>query len=156
MPKNEEFELLTSPDSKTQPDLCIGGFELWLYGRQFPETDDYWDGNWVDVQARCTANSAIVQAGGPILHLSELHKLMIECKQIYASLSGEAHLACMEPNLDLKIKMENTGHCELFVSITPDNLYQAHSFIFDLDQSYLPSFIQNLETILHFYPLKST
>ncbi len=50
--------------------------------------------------------------------------------------------------------MKNVGHCELTVSITPDHLYQEHSFIFDLDQSYLPPLLKSLELIMHSYPLK--
>ena len=142
-------------DGKLQnPDFCIGGLEVWIYGRQFPESDDYWDGNWLNVVARCTANSSVVQAAGSILHLSELYALMIECKQIYDTLSGEAKLECIEPNIGLKLRMANGGYCELTVSITPDNLYQEHSFIFDLDQSYLPELFNSLERILYVYPIK--
>lgn len=137
-----------------EPDLCIGGFELWIYGRQFSKADDYWDGNWLNITAQCTGDSAFVHTSGPIIHLSEVRKLLVECKQIYTSLSGNAHLKCMEPYIDLKIEMLNLGHCELQVSITPDHLYQNHLFIFDLDQSYLPSLIKNLELILASYPLK--
>ncbi len=155
MAKNKESGSITSPEKELRdPDFCIGGFELWIYGRQFPDSDDYWDGNWLDVIARCTAASSVVEAAGCILHLAELHGLMAECKQIYDTLAGEAKLECLEPNIGLKIKMKNGGHCELTVSITPDHLYQEHSFIFDLDQSYLPPLIKSLELILHSYPVK--
>lgn len=136
------------------PDFCIGGFELWVYGRQFPDLDDYWDGNWLNVIARCKADSSEVRAAGSIIHLTELYTLMVECKQIYDTLSGEAKLECMEPNIGLKIKMGNAGHCELTVAITPDNLYQEHSFVFDLDQSYLLPLFKSLEQILDTYPIR--
>jgi hypothetical protein len=153
--KDKKSELIASLERESRdPDLCIEGFELWIDGRQFPKSDDYWDGNWLNVVARCTADSSLVQAAGPILHLSELHKFLIECKQIYDALAGEAKLECMEPNIDLKIKMKNAGRCELTVSLTPDHLYQEHSCIFDLDQSYLPPLLKSLEQILQAYPLK--
>jgi len=136
------------------PDLCIENFKLWILGRQFPDSNDYWDGNWLDVAVTCTGESSSVRAGGSILHLSELQKWLTECKQIYAALSGEAHLSCMEPNMDVKIKMESRGRCKFFVSLSNDPLIEKHSFIFELDQSYLPPFIQSLETLLHSYPLK--
>lgn len=155
MINNKEPKFIDSPEKELRaPDFCIGGFELWVYGRQFPEADDYWDGNWLNVAARCATNSSVVQAVGSILHLSELHQLLVECKQIYDTLAGEAKLECMEPNIGLKLKMENAGHCELTVSITPDHLYEEHSFVFDLDQSYLPPFLESLELILHSYPVK--
>ena len=156
MNNNKESELETHSEKKLSiPDLCIGGFELWIYGRQFPHADDYLDGNWLYVKARCTADYSVVEVGGPIIHLSELQGFMVECKQIYDTLEGEAHLRTMEPNVYLKMTMKSRGRCELFVSITPNHPYQEHSFIFDdLDQSYLPPLIKNLEQILDAYPLK--
>ncbi len=139
-----------------KPDLCIGSFKLWVHGREFPESDDYWDGNWLDVAVTCTGKSSVAHAEGSILHLSELQEWLDECKQIYTSLSGEAHLNCMEPNIDVKIRMKNRGCCELLVSLAHDPLYETHSFVFDLDQSYLPPLIQNLETLLHSYPLNGS
>lgn len=155
MDENEETEMLIFPKKQLQqPDLSIGNFQLWVHGRQFPDCEDDWDANWLQATARCAEESAIVQVQGSILHLSELHQWIVECKRIYTSLSGEAHLKCMEPNLSLKITMQNRGRCELSVHITPDHLYQQHEFIFDLDQSYLLSFIKNLELLLQNYPLK--
>jgi L-fucose mutarotase/ribose pyranase (RbsD/FucU family) len=135
-------------------DLCIETFELWILGRQFPSSEDYWDGNWLDVLARCSGESSMVETGGSILHLSELQKFLNESKQMYNTLSGKAHLDCMEPNINLKIGMKNRGQCELVVSITPYHLYEKHSFIFDLDQTYLPPLISSLEFIINSYPLK--
>ena len=137
-----------------QPDIQIAGFDLWIHGRQFPECDDYCDGNWLDVTARCLADSSVVTVNGPFIHLPELHQWMNECKNISASLSGEAKLSCMEPNIALKIKMICLGNCELSVFITPDNLLQEHSFRFAIDQSYLPHLIKSLEVILNAFPLK--
>ncbi|QVL55055.1 MAG: hypothetical protein KFB95_06985 [Simkaniaceae bacterium] len=38
--------------------------------------------------------------------------------------------------------------------ITPDHLYEEYSFIFDLDQTYLPPLISSLKYIINSYPLK--
>lgn len=154
MTKLQYHETTRLPPEPTRPDLQIAGLDLWIHGRQFPDSEDYWDGNWLEITARCSCNSAFVQVRGSILHLSELHKLTSECQQIYASLSGEAHLQCMEPNLGLKITMKNLGRCELSVFITPDHLLQEHNFTFEIDQSYLSPFVKNLEFILDAYPLK--
>jgi hypothetical protein len=51
-----------SENELQNPDFCIGGLEVSIYGRQFPESDDYWDGNWLNVIACCTANSSTVSA----------------------------------------------------------------------------------------------
>jgi len=154
MNNNETSHSIDSPKESHPPDLSICSFELWIFGRQFPDADDYWDGNWLDVTAKCCGTSSIVHAHGSILHLSELQQWLVECKQVYTTLSGEAHLRCMEPNIDVKIQMKERGACELLVSLTNDHLYEQHSFCFEIDQSYLPKLIENLETVLYSYPLK--
>lgn len=151
---NENPDAILPARQSREPDFCLGGFELWIHGRSSPASEDYWDGNWLLVTARCSAHSAIIETGGSILHLSELETVLAECRKIYASLSGEARLDCLEPGIRLRIVMGNGGHCELFVSITPDHLYQDHSFTFDLDQSYLAPFIKQLERVFATYPLK--
>src|SRR5262245_58281939 len=47
-----------------EPDLKLGGFSLWVFGRQFPDANDYWDGNWLNVRARVEAPGALVEAPG--------------------------------------------------------------------------------------------
>jgi len=59
-----------------RPDLQVGGLQLWIHARQFPDSEDYWDGNWLMVTVRCCASGAEVWVKGPILHLSELHHWM--------------------------------------------------------------------------------
>ncbi|HEY4193480.1 MAG TPA: hypothetical protein VGM46_12610, partial [Mesorhizobium sp.] len=54
------------------PDIKFDIFRLWVIGRQFPNSDDYWDGNWLNVRAEVRANGAIIEVIGAILHLSEL------------------------------------------------------------------------------------
>lgn len=138
-------------------DICIGNFELWIYGREFPEADDYWDGNWLNSAARCSTASSQVGINGPFIHLTELRQWLTDLKDMYASLEGEARLKCMEPNLDLSIKVNKRGNCTMTVHITPDPLCEQHVFVFaDLDQSYLLPVIDSLEKIFKIYPLKGT
>jgi hypothetical protein len=33
-----------------EPDLKLDGFSLWVFGRQFPDANDYWDGNWLPLR----------------------------------------------------------------------------------------------------------
>src|SRR6185295_10495914 len=86
-----------------EPNLQIGGLKLWVRGRQFPSAQDYWDGNWLKVTARCDSASSTVSAAGPIVHLGELVQFLEECERLYESLSGIAKLDCMEPNLSVTL-----------------------------------------------------
>ncbi len=136
------------------PDLQISGLRLWIHGRQFPDSDDYWDGNWLNITAHCQASGANVTAGGSILHLSELHGWLKSLEKMNATLQGSASLECMEPELGVAIKAGNLGHIEMEVNITPSHLEQQHRFIFEIDQTYLPDLIEQCSSVLATFPLK--
>jgi hypothetical protein len=119
------------------PNLKLEGLQLWIHGRQFPNSQDYWDGNWLNVTAHCGGQGASVIATGAIVHLSELESWHSKIKSFRENLSCEANLECMEPNLSVSLKPASLGHIDMHVSITPDHLTQHHRFEFSIDQSYL-------------------
>jgi len=55
-----------------QPDITVGALHIWIHERQFPESEDFWDGNWGNATAHCSAEGAEVWVNGPTLHLLEL------------------------------------------------------------------------------------
>lgn len=122
------------------PDLKLEGLQIWIHGRQFPDSGDYWDGNWLRVTASCGGNGASVFATGSIIHLSELDRWLVETEELLKNLDGDAKLACMEPAL----------------SITPDHMTQRHWFQFEIDQSYLPPFVKQCQSILQAYQIKGS
>jgi len=105
-----------------EPDLRVEGLQLWIHERQFPDSKDYCDGNWLIVTARCCASQADVSVNGPILHLSELHSWMVKCE------------ACMPHFWVRPIWVHRTQYCyqvendsawTVWVYITPDHLSQS-------------------------------
>jgi len=60
---------------------------------------------------------------------------------MYEALSGEADLACMEPELSVRLQSEQLGHIRMEEEITPDNLTQQDTFEFEIDQTYLAELI---------------
>jgi hypothetical protein len=104
------------------PDLKLEGLQIWVQGRQFPDSHDYWDGNWLRVVAHCGGNGASVFATGSIIHLSELNRWLVETEELLKNLNGEAKLACMEPALSVTLKSGSLGHITMEVSITPDHM----------------------------------
>lgn len=140
-------------EAKHQPDLSLGCLQLWIHGREFPDTDDYWDGNWLQATAHCKTQTTSVEVSGPFIHLSDLKNLRENCEKLSADLLGSFHAEFLEPYLDLELTMNSVGQCETTVSLTPDNLTEEHRFTFQLDQSYLPPFINELKQILTTYPV---
>ena len=92
-----------------EPDLKLDGFSLWVFGRQFPEANDYWDGNWLNVRAQVEVPGALVEAQGAIVFAPELAEF-VKLETLYTNLVGEAALRCVEPNLQVAIQVDSLGH----------------------------------------------
>ena len=138
------------------PNIELEDLQMWVHGRQFPNMQDYWDGNWLRVTARCAGAGASVSVTGPIIHLSELQRWQSESKQLRDTLKGEAKLTCIEPALAVSLKALTLGHVAMEVSITPDHMNQRHWFQFEIDQSYLDALLAQFESILGKYPLRGS
>ena len=91
------------------PQIRLAGLQIWVHSRQFPESDDYWDGNWINVTAHCGAKGADVWTSGSIIHLPEIKRWADACEKMHATLSGEANLECMEPWLLVELRMRCNG-----------------------------------------------
>lgn len=141
---------------KRDADIHLAGLEIWVQRRQFPDSNDYWDGNWIVVNARCSKEGASVHASGPFIHLSELAGFTNELIRLNDELKGEATLPCMEPELSVKLKADKLGHVSVTVTLTPDHLTQQHKFVFDIDQSYLSGVLKQCHAVLEEYPLRGT
>jgi hypothetical protein len=139
-----------------EPDLTLGGFSLWVLGRQFPDANDFWDGNWLNVRARMQAPGALVEAGGAIIRTPEVAKFASELEPLHAELTGEAALRCIEPNLAIVIRCDALGHLAVQVTITPDHMTQSHVFRFGLDQTYLGPLRDACRNVLSTWPLRGS
>ena len=135
------------------PDLHLEGFRLWVHGRERPDDNDYWDGNWLTVTCVMELSGARVEATGPFLRTSELGLFAEQTKALHATLSGEAELACMEPQLQIRLEGDGLGHIAATIELTPDHFNQLHRFRFDTDQTWLPSVLASCEKILSEFPV---
>ncbi|HZT57207.1 MAG TPA: hypothetical protein VFA21_01145 [Pyrinomonadaceae bacterium] len=136
------------------PDFKLAGLQVWIHGRQFPDADDYWDGNWLNVTARCSSSGADVLTSGPILHAPDLTRWLAALEEMGRTLSGGADLVSLEPELSVEMKMETLGHVAVKVEITPDHMTQEHTFRFEVDQSYLKPLIEDCRRVVAKYPVK--
>lgn len=147
--------LAHSADTLGPPDLKAVGFQLWIHGRQFPDAQDYWDGNWLNVTAHCGANGSSVWVSGAIVMVSDLAGWATACQALYERGQGEAVLQPCEPNLLLRLRpSDRLGHLLLRVEITPDPMTQEHRIDFGIDQSYLPSLMAQCRAIIEEYPIR--
>jgi hypothetical protein len=141
--------------SPVEPDLRLGGFSLWVSGRQFPDATDYWDGNWLNVRVQIEAPGALVRTEGPFLLAQELASFAEQLGILYEALGGTAELRCLEPNLDIAIRCASRGQVLVKIMVTPDHMTQSHSFEFELDQSYLGLLLDQCKSVLSRWPVRS-
>jgi len=144
-----------TPADLCKPDLKVGGLQLWVHGRQFPEADDYDDGNWLRVTAHCGASGDSVWVQGSILMVTDIVGFGDQCDAMLRGDASSAALAPLEPELALSIEIaDRLGHIRAQVEITPDHLAQSHKMEFDIDQSYLPDIIKECSAIAQEYPIR--
>jgi len=146
---------MLKPTDLGKPDLTVGRFQLWIHGRQFPEAEDYYDGNWLRVTTHCGASGASVWAQGAILMVTDIAAFGHGCAAMHSGEAKSADLAPLEPELKVSLEAsDNVGHIRMQVKITPDHLQQSHRFEFELDQSYLPGIIKKCSEIVQNYPIR--
>jgi hypothetical protein len=140
-------------DSK--PALQLGMLCIWVDGRQFPESQDAWDGNWLNIRVVCDYLGARVVMAGSYLDTVSFWSFGEGLKRVYKNLSGEAVLESVEPLVKASIvALGETGLMELRIEMRPDPVNQRHWFRQELDQSYLPAAINECEEVLRQYPIR--
>lgn len=144
-----------TPTELGEPDLKIAGFQLWVHGREFRDSDDYYDGNWLRVTAHCGASGASVWAQGAILMVTDVAAFGDGCASMLDGTGKAASLSPLEPELEVSLQLaDRLGHIRARVEITPEHLRQAHWFKFEIDQSYLPNIVRQCLTIVREYPIR--
>lgn len=138
-----------------EPALAISALRIWVHNGQFLDSTDQWDGNWLDVTVRVRHLRAVVWASGAILTTMDLATWRDGCSKLYKGEVDLATLNPLEPELEVAIcKVDAVGHLELRIDITPDHLSQNHTFRIEIDQSYLPGLIRELDAILVKFPVR--
>ena len=142
------------PSTLGPPALKIQGFQLWIHSRQFPESRDFWDANWLYITAHCGASEASVWAQGAILMTADIERFLEQCIQLHERKSDTASLKPLEPSLEIELaKWDRRGNIRMRVQITPDQMTQKHEMSFELDQSYLPEIVRQCRIILEEFPV---
>ncbi len=137
------------------PTLKVDGFQLWVHGREFPESQDHDDGNWLRVTAHCGRAGASVWAAGSILQVMDVVRWANECEAVGRGSRKGASLEPLEQELKVEIRAtDSLGHLEMRVEITPDHIRQEHVFIFEIDQSYIPTIVKQCREIEKSYPIR--
>ena len=155
LPAKKRVNLNYSATALGEPDLDLAGLKLWVHGYEFPNADDYWDGNWLNATAICSSNGAAVEVHGVFVRTDEISEWQRTVDKLEADLKDEAKLVCMEPYISVTLTAGSLGAIAMEVQITPNHLNQEHRFEFSIDQSYLARLSSQCARILQAFPLRS-
>jgi len=144
-------------DQLGAPALRLAGFQLWVHNREFPDAEDCWDSNWLNVTAHCGAVGGSVWASGALVDTVSILRFHEGLVALHQKLRSEAVLESHEPNLQVRVNAtDRVGHLKMRVEITPEHLTQQHRFEFELDQSYLPPVITQCVKLLERFPVRDS
>jgi hypothetical protein len=136
------------------PNIEIAGLKIWTHSRKYPESERFWDVNWLNSTFHCSATGASVWVSGDILHNTEIADWLVELEKLDKTLLGEANLKTMERCINVKIVPKTYQRISIKVDIAPDRVFQKHYFEFWLDQHSLKDLIENCREILVKFPIK--
>lgn len=136
------------------PSLVLGGLSLWVLGRALPESGDCYGGTCLQVQAECVAPGATVSAGGPLLSVEDIGRLLAGMESMRRWKSSSAGMSPLEPNLVVSLTGNSRGSVRIDVRVTPDSMTQEHRFFFDADLDYLAGPIGQCQEILRQFPFE--
>lgn len=114
---------------------------------------DVFDRSWLST----TTNVKIGCFSGTIndqcVRVEELLNFQNELSNLYKTCSGTAYFSTIENWLSFEIKGDGRGHFSCRGKIT-DNNENTLSFNIELDQTFLPKILNNLNKIITIYPMQ--
>jgi hypothetical protein len=137
-----------------KPTLELGGFRIWVHGRQYPESKTFWDGNWWRTTINCSSKNSSVEVCGDLLHGSELASWLEALVDVRETGNGCAVLDTMEPYLRVEIRAETYQRFSLCVNITPSRGVEKHYFEFWVDE--IEGLMDGCRAALTLYPIVGT
>jgi len=129
------------------------GISFTILHRTHPTAHDYWDGNWLSVIVKYSLG----RFAGSIpcdIRTEELKAFRSQLLPLYDALVGTAEFATMEGCVGIKLAGNRLGHIECTGLLMDEpGIGNRLSFKFRMDQSYLPSLLQELESANAKFPV---
>ena len=130
--------------------------ELDVLYRNYPDSSDYWDVNWITSKINIKIPGYHVNFDAN-LRTDELKDFVNEIKLMTKHLKGKATLSNMETFIQIEGEMDKLGKI-MWIAETcyPAGYGAVLKFEFESDQSFLNILIRELEEILTSYPVIGT
>lgn len=137
--------------------LVIGspdyGLSVSIKHRTHPDGSYDWDGNWLSVTAelKLPCFRGCVDAD---LRAEELANFNDQIRQLYNTFDGYAEFDTMEKWVGIRMEISKTGRigCRGFL-IDEQRIGDQLTFQLELDQSYLPKLLHEIDSVLSAFPV---
>lgn len=127
--------------------------EIDILAREYPNSCDYWDGNWLVSNVKIEIPGYNVNFNAS-LRADEISEFMKGLMLMHRNLSGEAKLTSLESYIHLEGEIDKLGQIHWFgETCYPAGSGAVLTFEVDSDQSYLKDLIKELEDISYVYPV---
>lgn len=128
--------------------VTVNGYERGVTG-------EYYDDNWVNVKVSIAMGAFKGNFDAAFL-THDFVQFREALQALYETLKGEAIFSTLEEQLFIKLTVDNGGHIAVEgMAIDQPGIGTELKFAFDLDQSYLPKIISDLDEIVTKYPIRS-
>jgi hypothetical protein len=143
--------------------LRLGGekaeyISLAVSGREYPNSTDYWDANWLICTVEIAVGPFRGRVGG-MVRADELEVFAGQLQQLNERLHGEAEFSTMEEWLSLRLVGDGRGRIEARCQVS-DKPSDGSTLTCCLivDQTLLPPLLRELSDLIKAYPVwfKST
>lgn len=128
-----------------------------VLSRARPGATDYWDGNWLNTVVEVTAGPwrGSYRAS---LRADEFAEFRNQLQALYEDTGiKQAQFHSMEPWLQLSLeRSDRLGHLRVAGRAQAEPFFEGHNllqFVLELDQTYLPRVIDELEAIVNEFPV---
>ncbi len=127
-----------------------------VIGREHPDRDDYWDGNWLRTRTRVRAGPFRGDIDSS-LRTDEFRHFLQGLRALAGGPdAGSAVFDSIERWLEVRVVRDHLGHvsiegwCTDPAALSPNRL---RSSLGELDQTFLPPMIAQLEAVLERFPV---
>jgi hypothetical protein len=127
--------------------------EIDVLAREYPNSSDYWDGNWVISTVKVEIPGYYVDFNAS-LRTDDIRDFVNDLKLMNRHLSGKAILKNLDSFIHFEGEMNKLGHIEWSgETCYPGGSGALLTFEFVSNQSYLEGLIKELEDITYVYPV---
>ena len=125
-----------------------------VHGYAYPDTDCYWDGNWLTCGVEATV-SGFTAAYPAAVRVDEVGAFLGGVEQLRDARSGKARLKNMDNTIELTLQPDKFGRLMWSGRLTPPTGQGTSlAFAFRAEPASLPDLIRDARSVVAAYPVR--